>query len=410
MTGKAVLILLVGMVMILSGYHLKMGNITTRAGENYINYYSKEVAHQIAVSGINIAATKIYRYGKWNISKSYIFQDGALKTIILSDTIGVDTVIVGAVGNYKGKTDSVIAYFGFLSENGTPYTKYVWFANQENGVSWKAGDEIWGPLHTNGTLNHQNDETIIFHDKVTAGKGISSPPKNAKTQFLGGYEVGVYLPEITNMTSLINAATSSGYKFPSSADTMKIEFKSDGKVVVYQNSTALYPEPGTPISTLAPNGAIYSEGPVVVLGGQVNTTATGLTIGSGDNMLFKDEIVYADDPESNPNSDDIIGLVAWNDIIFDNSAKTDWHLQGALMAIKGSLTATDMNKNGTFNYYGSVYQQDRGNAKMFQSYNKLYKHDVRLEDHPPPYYPGPSSSDSKPYLIAWYEQNAKLEF
>jgi len=409
LTGKAVLILLAGMVIILSAYHQKMGNITTKAGENFINYYSKEVAHQIAVSGVNIMATKVYRYGKWNIAKSYAFQDGTLKTLVLSDTIGVDTVVIASIGDFKGIRDSVIAYFGFLSEYGTLYTKYVWFTHHENGVSWNPGDEVWGPLHTNGTLNHKNKSSIIFHGKVTAGKGISAPPKNAKTKFLGGYEVGVYLPEITDMNLLINAATSGGYKFPSSTDTMKIDFKSDGKVVVYQNSTAIYPEPGTPISTLAPNGAIYSEGPVVVLGGQVNTTAKGLTVGTGDNLLFKDEIVYADDPESNPNSDDIIGLVSWNDIIFDNSTKTDWQLQGALMAINGSLKATDMNKDGTFNYYGSVYQYDRGNAKMFQSFTKLYKHDMRLEEHPPPYYPGANPSVGKPYLIAWYEQNVKLE-
>lgn len=404
MVGKASLLLLSGMIIILMTYHQKMGNMTTRAGDNFFDYYSKEVAHQIAVSGVNIAATKVYETGKWKvIEKGFNFQDGDLKTALLSDTTGLDTVIVATIGEYKGYIDTVMAYFGFLSEDGTPYTKYVWFTHQENGVSWKPGDEVWGPLHTNGTLNHQNDNTIIFHDKVTAGKGISSPPKTAKTQFLGGYEVGVYLPEITSMNTLINAATSGGYKFPSSTDTMKIEFKADGKIVMYQNSTPLYAEPGTSMYTVAPNGAIYSEGPVVILGGSVNTSATGLTIGSGDNVTLKNEVSYADDPTSNPNSDDILGIVSWNDITIDNSAKADWDVQAALMAINGSLTATDMTKNGTFNYYGSTYQQDRGNAKMFQSFTKKYRHDERLADKPPPFYPGVSTSSSKPYLIAWYE-------
>ncbi|NIT61047.1 MAG: hypothetical protein GWN00_34055, partial [Aliifodinibius sp.] len=181
MVGKASLLLLSGMIVLLTTYHQKMGNITTRAGENFFEYYSKEVAHQIAVSGVNIAATKVYKYGKWNITKSYSFQDGNLQTMLFSDTAGVDTVKVATIGNYKGYIDTVIAYFGFLSEDGTAYTKYVLFTHHENGVGWKPGDEVWGPLHTNGTLNHQNDETIIFHDKVTAGQGINSPPKNSKT-------------------------------------------------------------------------------------------------------------------------------------------------------------------------------------------------------------------------------------
>lgn len=403
MTGKAALVLLSGMVFVLMGYHQKMGNVTTQAGSNYINYYARGVAHQIAVSGVNIAAAKVYQYGNWNVEQTLDYQGGTLAVELLSDTVNVDTIIVAAMGYYLDYGDTVVAYFGYLSEEGTSYTQYVWFTHNENGVSWKPGDEIWGPLHTNGTLNHQNDKTIIFHDKVTAGKGIFSPPKNSKTQFLGGYEIGVYLPEITSINSLITAAASGGYTFPSATDTMKVEFKPDGKIIVYQNSTPLYPDPGISIYDLAPNGAIYSVGPIEVLGGQVNTTSTGLTIGTGDNLIFRDEIRYSNDPTVNPNSDDIIGLVSMNDVIFDNTVKDDWTLQGALMAVNGSLTAVDMNKNGTLNYFGSVYQNNRGNAKLFQSFTKKYRHDERLVDNPPPYYPGANPGTAKPYLIAWFE-------
>lgn len=399
MVGKAALLLMSGMIILLTSYQQKMGNISTRAGENFLKYYSKEVAHQMAVSGVNIAATKVYRTGHWNIERSYTFQDGVMKTALFSDTTGFDTVLVGTVSNYKGYIDTVVAYFGFLTDNA--YSKYVMFTNSENGVAWKPGDEVWGPLHTNGVINHMNDSTIIFHGKVTAGKGIFTPPKNARTQFLGGYEVGVYLPDVTNMDALINAATAGGYKFPSSTDTMKIEFKADGNVVVYQNSTAIFPEPGTPIYTLAPNGAIYTEGPLVILGGDVNTSSKGLCVGSGENVILQDDIAYANDPTVDPNSDDILGIVAWDDIVFDNTSKANWDLQAALMAVNGSLTAIDMTKAGTFDYFGSIYQKVKGNAKMFQSFNKNYIYDERLATKPPPFYPG--ASVPKPYLIAWYE-------
>ena len=399
MVGKASLLLLSGMIILLTSYHQKMGNISTRAGENFFDYYSKEVAHQMAVSGVNIAATKVYRTGNWNVEKSFTFQDGAMKTVLFSDTTGFDTVLVGTVSDYKGFVDTVIAYFGFLKDNA--YTKYVMFTNNENGVAWKPGDEVWGPLHTNGTINHMNDSTIIFHGKVTAGKGISSAPKHARTQFLGGYEIGVYLPEVTDMNALVNAAGSGGYKFPTPADTMKIQFKADGNVVVYQNSVPIIPDPGTPMYTLAPNGAIYSDGPVVILGGDVNTSSKGLSVGSGDNIILQGDVAYADDPTVNPNSNDILGIAALNDIVFDNTTKTDWDLQAAMMAVNGSLTALDMTKNGTFDYLGSIYQKVKGNAKMFQSFNKQYYYDERLSITPPPFYPG--SSVPKPYLIAWWE-------
>ena len=70
-----------------------------------------------------------------------------------------------------------------------------------------------------------------------------------------------------------------------------------------------------------------------------------------------------------------------------------------MMSINEGLTATNMNKNGTFNYLGSIYQDVRGNAKMFQSFMKKFRHDERLNTITPPFYPGASDLQ----LLAWWE-------
>ena len=114
---------------------------------------------------------------------------------------------------------------------------------------------------------------------------------------------------------------------------------------------------------------------------------------------MKDDIHYYDNPVTNPNSDDLLALVAWNDMIFDNQTKADWNVQSVLMSVNGSMTATNMNKTGSFNYLGSVYQHDRGNAKMFQSFQKKYRHDQRLHTYKPPAYPGTSNLR----LVYWWE-------
>jgi hypothetical protein len=247
-------------------------------------------------------------------------------------------------------------------------------------------------------LNHQNNASIVFFGKATAGKGISSPPKNAKTQFLGGYEVGVYVPQVTNMTDLVNAATAAGFLSANPADSLKIELNNDGSLDIYINSTLIHDD--ISFSALAPNGAIYAAGPIVIGGpGPVNTPAGGVSIGSGSTMSISNPFQYADNPLTNPNSDDLLALIAMDNIIFDNQTIVDWDLQSVLMSINGSLTATVMNKNGNFKYLGSVYQDVRGNAKMFQSFMKKYRHDIRLNSMTPPFYPGANDLQ----LIAWWE-------
>lgn len=392
MGGKAALIVVFGLTFLFSAYQLKTGSVSTRAAENLYGYYSKRVAHQISVSGLNISAAQLYEDNTWRgPMKNIAFRGGEFS---LRFKAYGDTLMVASMGKYEDRKDTVIAFFSLSN----PYTKYTFFTFQENGVAWTAGDTIWGNIHTNGTLNHQNDVSIVFYDKVTAGKGISAPPKNAKTKFLGGYEVGVYVPQVTNMTDLITAAGTGGFFFSNPANTLGIEFNNDGTLDLYNNGVKFADD--TTFAALAPNGAIYAAGPITVFGpGGINTPAEGITIGSGTDITLKNPISYADNPLSNPNSDDLLALVAWNNIIIDNQTIANWDVQSVLMAINGSLTATQMNKNGSFNYLGSVYQSVRGNAKMFQSFNKKYHHDQRLNSITPPYYPGASNLQ----LIAWWE-------
>ena len=392
MGGKAALIVVFAMSLLFSAYRLKTGSVSSKAAENLSTYYTKTVAHQISISGLNIAAAKLYEDYSWRGPMVDVpFRGG---TFSLAFQNLHDTLMVMSATEYYGIQDTVAAFF----KGSNPYTKYTFFTGKENGVNWAPGDTVWGPIHTNTTLNHQNDKSIVFYGKATAGKGISAPPKNAKSQFLGGYEVGIYVPEVTHMNDLINAAAWTGYTFAFSPDTMKVELNNDGTIDIYQNGTRILDD--VTFSAIAPNGAIYSAGPVVIFGpGKVNTPAGGISIGSGKNIILRTQVSYADDPLTNPSSDDLLALVAMNDIIFDNSSTTDWYVQTVLMAITGSLTATDMNKDGHLDYLGSVYQGERGNAKMFQSFEKDYRHDDRLNYITPPFYPGAANLR----LIAWWE-------
>ena len=392
MGGKAILILVIGVSYIITTFNMKTGNNSTVVLENYIDYYSRARSHQIAVSGMNIAAAKLYEDLTWRTAMTNVPLSGGVFNATFTD-VG-DTLKVVSTTSFNNVEDSVIAYFT-ASNNLLDYTL---FTEDENGVAWVSGDSIFGPIHTNGTLNHGNKSDIVFTGKVTAGKGISPPPKTAKTQFLGGTETGVYINGVSDINKLINASTSGGWNYVSGGNTLTIEINNDGTVDVYENSTKLYDD--TSLSALTGNGTIYTDGDLVITGGgNLDTDYGGVTIGAGGTITLEDDIHYYDNPLTNPSSDDLLALVAWNDIIFDNSSKSDWYIQSVLMTVTGSLTATNMNKAGSFNYLGSVYQEDRGNAKMFQSFQKKYYHDERLHTYVPPAYPGGGNLR----LVYWYE-------
>lgn len=392
MGGKAILILVMGVSFILTSFNIKTGNNSVIVLENYLDYYSRARSHQIAVSAMNIAAAKLYDNLSWRTPYNHVPFCGGVFDLTFTD-MG-DTLKVISKTEFNGVEDSVFAFF----TGSNNLLDYTYFTNNENGMAWVSGDSIFGPIHTNGTLNHGNKSDIVFTGKVTAGKGIKPPPKTSKTQFLGGTEVGVYVDDVSDVNKLINAATADGWNYVSGGNTLKIEINNDGTVDVWENATKLFDD--TSLSALTNNGTIYTDGNLVITGGgYLDTDANGVTIGAAGTITIEDDIHYLDNPVTNPHSDDLLALVAWNDIIFDNHAKSDFDIQSVLMSVTGSLTATNMTKTGTFNYLGSVYQNDRGNAKMFQSFQKRYRHDQRLHTYKPPAYPGSSNLR----LLYWYE-------
>jgi len=60
MSGKATLLLIVGFSLIFLVVSRNFGITSTRAIDNYVDYYKKAVSHNIAVSGANIAANNIF--------------------------------------------------------------------------------------------------------------------------------------------------------------------------------------------------------------------------------------------------------------------------------------------------------------------------------------------------------------
>jgi hypothetical protein len=253
----------------------------------------------------------------------------------------------------------------------------------------------------------------VFHGKVTSSKWYnasdpyrehSSIPTNP--QFLGGYEWGVdeiSMPEEIP-SYLINASQNGGIYIECKYAYLK--FQADGTVRIAAKNGGNAPKESDyvtyDLSTI--NGAIYihnnSVKPVAKVEGTVNGEVTVASLGS---IEITSDLVYADNPRSNPASDDMIGLVAEDDIVVtENIVDTDRAIQASVMTLNTAVAdaknfyVEDYNKErfGTLNLYGALIQYSRGaigtegdSTSDRTGYSANYTWDTRLEKKSPPYYP-----------------------
>ncbi len=406
MLGKGSLIIVMAFVVAISTYQLKLNKSVLSASDNFNYYYMRTMVHENALSAMNFGINKVWIDD--TTSGNFTVETDLCTSSVSIAPVGMDTVRlrVNAWGyvyddeNYDkyGKplkvSDSVFAYFAY----NTPMSRYFWFTDQEAGVYWITGDTVEGPLHTNGVL--RTNGSPVFYGKVSAGGGIAPAPwtGGSRANFYGGWEVGQTIEIPTDMSPLINAAVTGNGAAPTNTKCIydtetTFEFLSNGDVV---RTVGANPADTVTLTNIAPTGVIYSTANVRVKG----TFNGQLTIYTENNLRIDDDIVYADDPNVNPNSDDILGLVSANDVIIsDNPANNnDVSIQSAIMAVNGSFTAENYSGrpvSGVIRLTGSVVQNSRGPVGTFNKwsgsithgFNKRYKYDERLAYMSSPYYP-----------------------
>jgi hypothetical protein len=146
---------------------------------------------------------------------------------------------------------------------------------------------------------------------------------------------------------------------------------------------------------LPANGAVFINGGNVTVSGTLDGT---VSIGTSESVILDDNIAYADDPQSNPNSNDVLGLVAEKNVVVSNTAPYDLSIQASIMALDTSFTVEDWSvgpPKGTLNIYGGIIQKARGPVGTFSSstgnklsgYSKDYQYDSRMSGTAPPFFP-----------------------
>ena len=407
MGGKASVLLVLGFstIFLIFGYNMNM--ISVNSVENYAEYYEESIAHNCAVSGANMAANALFFDADWNTG----FTD-----LPLSDgTIDVEVTILDADKNIREIT-SIGYYNGVTKEvkvvvQPSNFAKFAYFSEIDpNNAWWSTGDTVWGPMHLEDFLRISDNP--VFMGKVTVKKDIKfNDPSTDDPKFLGGFQSGVHLvlpPD--HIMDLEPEAESGGHVFQD-VDTVYLTFAGDSLKYRFANND---PDTTVLLEDFAPNGLLYVEdGNARVQGVVAGNYSLAVWGPDTDGKIFiDDDIVYQTDPRVDPSSEDMLGLMARNDIIItDNVANSDdVNIQASLYSEMEGLSAENYDSraiSGDINLYGGIIQKKGKALGSYNPYtdivehgfNKKYKYDNRFLLESPRFFADTGSYE----IVSWQE-------
>lgn len=407
MGGKAILLLVIAFSTMYTVVNFNSNNSATIAIENVASYYSNTSVHNIATSAINMAANELFNNKNWTgYSNDTIYLQGGY-AVLQVNKISSDMIQLTARGYseyfYNGEETTKDAMVQVLLK-ASKFSKFAYYSQVEGNIWWTNKDTVWGPLHTQDYLRAYRHP--VFHGKVSMKKDVKYYTSKSKDKpiFNGGYETGVDLPRPTTVLSdLYTEANSGGHIFDGESNVY-LTFKNDS--ISYKFST--YGTETTVLaSDFAPNGVIYAKDANLRLKG---TVKGAYTLVSEKRVYLDDDIVYETDPRIDPTSDDILGIIANNEIyITDNTPnRNDISIHGSLYSINDGFGAENYATrppSGTIDLLGGIIQYQREAVGTFSYYgissgfSKKYRYDDRFMKIAPPAYPGTGIFE----ILSWYE-------
>jgi hypothetical protein len=412
MSGKSALILVIGFSIIVSIVTMNVSRLSISAVGNMSSYANTTASNNLATIGANVALAKFYQDTTWFGSMTQTFNSSTLKgsfTATMAD-LGGNVARLRSVSSYQPSPsepimrDTVEVYFDKSKQN--IFSLFAWMTNSENGVDWITKDTVWGRVHSNGRIDVNGKP--VFYDKITTSSYFN--PKPGKNPNYGiyknGYETGVAKVEFPNdLNYLVDIAkgmdASGRFGVFYSGDIWVTlnpgtAANNDGKAYVRTSPTGSIVD-SVDLSEPMFSGVIMGENRVNLQG----TLDGRLTIGSMDDLWLQNDVLYEKNPRVYTNSDDMLGIVAENDIVVaDNAANSsNCVIHGSVFSRNGSFRAENHSGrgiDGELHLLGSIVQDVRGpvgthsGGVITSGFLKRYRYDDRLADRSvrPPHYPG----------------------
>lgn len=291
------------------------------------------------------------------------------------------------------------------------FARYAYFTDSEllNGwpIWFTSRDYLGGPVHTNDQLNIAGSP--VFDGPVTSAASsihyMRPPPSGGNSpRFNGGVMLSAGVTRLPlSVTQLRVAASSAGGAWYTGNTLIKLQ--PDGTMLVTNPLQRWVDRP----QPLPANGAIFVNGGNVTVSGTLDGQ---LTIGTNRDLVIANDIRYANDPVVDPQSNDVLGLVAEQNVIVSQTAPSDLTVHASIMALNSSFTVANWwvgPPKGTLRLYGGVIQKSRGPVGTFSRYSGLklsgytkdYRYDTRLSGLAPPFYPTTAQYEE----ILWQEND-----
>lgn len=398
--GKSLLFLTGGMVIVFGMIQLSINGRQKLLPAQTASYYNEMQAKNISGSLIEAAIEQIREDQSWVGSLDYTNFMGASGYVTAHDQSSEnlpDSINVGSWNEYKVLLYSEIEYNGIeltteVLLQRDAFSKYSYFTDYEpSNIYFFTGDELSGPVHTNGTMNIAGEPTFLgMVTSPNAWRGMSG--RSNDPNFLGGSNFSSSErtpPSSYQLSQLGSSARSGGLIFDEPIYTL---FNAAGTVTIYKNPGTYY-QTETTVSLESFNGVISSTKKIYTKGivnGQV-------TLHSEDDIEIMGDLTYNSDPTSNSNSTDILGLVSEKEVIVDrDNGSKDLNIHASIMALDESFSVEGYNyggAKGVLNLLGGLIQQKRGAVGTFSGnsvasgYNKDYEYDERLLSMFPPSFP-----------------------
>jgi hypothetical protein len=397
---------------------LTMGDVRVSAYDNAVRYYETTVVHDIALAGANITANHLFlnppemNGNAWfdGYTTPVSFGGGSFVTNLdsgLTDPFtGEKRIRLRSTATYGDSSYTVMAIMG-----PSRFSKFaVWAgATASAGAYWETGDSALGPVHSQGQL--KTIGSPFFGGKTSCKDGVVYHA-GATPIFNAGLETGVSIPMNRNYRRVEDAASSGGKHF-TGHDDLWLTFAGDS---VRYRRIAGDPDTTVYLPDLAPNGVIalggHHTGNIYVQGivrGRVTIGSMDSTAGSRGKVIITGNLTYQNDPRIFPASTDMLGIVAYNDVVIaDNSAPT-FNVDASMFSYTGGIRVENHNSRppGNLNTLGGwiveqVHPTSNGvplGLPGSKGYKAVIRYDERFRFSSPPHFPGTNAYE----ILAWYE-------
>jgi hypothetical protein len=323
----------------------------------------------------------------------------------VGDDTGLDRLAIEVTTDQDGRRLSTVMHMKRLA-----FSNYAQFVNRWDEAVQIHDDELDGRFHSNSTINltYSRKARPTFRGKVTTSArtiNVARGPGSRRRDdiFLAGVETGVRsirLPrDFIPLPESLDVQDEQVQRFP---EDTRITFHADGSYSWVSLESGLFERRGTiraPASYLLAEGKARLEVRGVVNGKVLLYSRKRITI-TGD-------LVYAADPETDPEADDYLGIVAEGSVEIAPPKVTgpgDLRIQAAIYA-RARFRVRDYHRrgDGTLDIYGSL---TAGSLSATEPrFATRIRFDPRLEERRPPGFPETDRYELVSWESAWVVNN-----